>query len=53
MYSSMAVHGFMRRSETQELIELPEKETTGSSRSKPVDAIQGRNGGAYVSIEVV
>jgi len=50
---SMEVHEFMRRPETQALVELLEKETTGNSRSIPVMTIQGRNGGTYVCKELV
>lgn len=50
---SMEVYEFMRRTETQALIELLEKETTGDSRSKPVITIPGKNGGTYVCKELV
>ncbi|MEN0584464.1 MULTISPECIES: KilA-N domain-containing protein [unclassified Kosakonia] len=50
---SMEVYEFMRRPETQALVELLEKETTGISRSAPVMAVQGRNGGTYVCKELV
>lgn len=50
---SMEVYEFMRRPETQALVELLEKETTGNSRSIPVMTIQGRNGGTYVCKELV
>lgn len=50
---SMEVHEFMRRPETQVLVELLEKETTGNPRSIPVITIQGRNGGTYVCKELV
>jgi hypothetical protein len=50
---SMEVYEFMRCPETQALVELLEKETTGNSRSIPVMTIQGRNGGTYVCKELV
>ncbi|HDG1692833.1 TPA: KilA-N domain-containing protein [Kluyvera georgiana] len=50
---SMEVYEFMRRPETQALVELLEKETTGNPRSIPVMTIQGRNGGTYVCKELV
>jgi len=50
---SMEVYEFMRRPETQALVELLEKETTGNSRSTPVMTVQGRNGGTYVCKELV
>ncbi|MGO0617965.1 KilA-N domain-containing protein [Leclercia adecarboxylata] len=50
---SMEVYEFMRRPETQALVDLLEKETTGNSRSAPVITIQGRNGGTYVCKELV
>lgn len=50
---TMEVYEFMRRPETQALVELLEKETTGNSRITPVITIQGRNGGTYVCKELV
>ncbi len=50
---TMEVYEFMRRPETQALVELLEKETTGNSRSFPVMTVQGRNGGTYVCKELV
>lgn len=50
---TMEVHEFIRRPETQALVELLEKETTGNSRSNPVITVQGRNGGTYVCKELV
>lgn len=50
---SMEVYEFMRRPETQALVELLEKETTGNSRITPVIPVQGRNGGTYVCKELV
>ncbi len=50
---TLAVHEFMRRPETQSLVELLENETTGNSRSRPVITVQGKNGGTYVCKELV
>lgn len=50
---SMEVYEFMRRPETQALIELLEKETTGNSRNIPVVTTTGRNGGTFVCKELV
>ena len=50
---TMEVYEFMRRPETQALVDLLEKETTGNPRSFPVMTVQGRNGGTYVCKELV
>lgn len=52
---TLEVHEFMRRPETQQLIDLIKKETTGNSRSmsEPVITVPGRNGGTFVCKELV
>lgn len=50
---SLEVYEFMRRTETLNLIELLNKETTGNSRIEPVITVPGRNGGTYVCKELV